>query len=199
MIPDFSAIDAGQHMNAWAQAQGVATTAHLRALTVALYDEVAAILGDADDAAVTFIPNDPDAFDEHAPEAEQRQGWNLAHLVLHTTASAEEWAATASILARGIAYPREPRLRIEPDWHTFTTRAQVDQRLAESRRMVLAFLDTFPDAPDFAVERDISERFIEKFGPINALTGFLFGLRHQANHLEQMREATRQARAASTP
>jgi hypothetical protein len=115
--------------------------------------------------------------------------------VLHVTASAEEWAAVSSLLARGIAFGRD-RLRYEPDWHTFTTRAQVDQRLVESRRMRLAYLDTFPDEPHLNVMRDLSERFIANNGNVNAIVAYLFGLKHEMAHLDQMRETARQMRAA---
>ncbi|MBK8022442.1 MAG: DinB family protein [Chloroflexi bacterium] len=195
MLPDISPVLNGDMtLLQWATRENITTAAQLRRITEASLDEIAAILGDADDAAVTFFPNDPLADDQYAPEHEQHQGWSAAHLVLHVTASAEEWAAVSSILARGIAYPKEPRLRYEPDWHTVTTRAQVDQRLAESRRMRLAFLDSWPDAPMLDVFRDLSDNFVNKFGKMNAVSAYLFGLRHEWMHLEQMREAMRQAR-----
>ncbi|MBL8131512.1 MAG: DinB family protein [Anaerolineae bacterium] len=197
MLPDFSPVISGEMtLTQWVTREGITTATHLRRLTESVLDEIDAILGEADDAGVAFIPEDPHADDPHAPEGEQHQGWSLAHLVLHVTASAEEWAAVSSILARGIPYAREPRLRYEPDWHSFTTRAQVDQRLAESRRMRLAYLDAWPDAPLLHVQREMSENFTKKHGPMNAVTAYLFGLRHEVGHLEQMREAARQMRAA---
>lgn len=168
----------------------------LRHLTNASLNEILAILGDADDAQVTHIPDDPLADDPYAPPEERYQGWNLAHLVTHITATSEEWAAYSAILARGIAYGREPRLRVETDWHTVTTRAAVIQRLEESRRLRLAALDTWPDAPRLDVLREVSERFVERNGPVNAKSALLFGLRHEQSHMEQIREAARQARAA---
>ncbi|MDZ4769091.1 MAG: DinB family protein [Chloroflexota bacterium] len=200
MIPDFAAVERHElTLIEWAHREGVTTVAQLRSFTVTVLDEIAAILGDADDSDVIFIPHDPLADDGNAPEHERHQGWSLAHLIVHTTATAEEWAAVSSLLARGIAYPREPRLRYETDWHSLTTRAGVDQRLAESRRMCLGYLDAFPDAPLLAVEREMSERFTELFGRMNAIAGYLMGLRHEIGHLEQMRDAARQARAAINP
>ncbi len=198
MIPDFSPVERGELLLIdWAQREGITTAAQLRAMTIAVLDEITAILGAADDAAVTFIPDDPLADDPFAPEEERYQGWSLAHLVMHTSASAEEWAAVASILARGIAYTPEPRLRYETDWHTVTTRAQVDARLAESRRMRLGYLDTFPDQPNLTTTRELSPRFIERYGQMNAIAAYLFGLRHEIGHLAQMRDAAAQAQAAA--
>jgi hypothetical protein len=198
VIPDFSPVERGEMLLIdWTQREGITTAAQLRAITTAVLDEIAGILGRADDAAVTFIPDDPLANDPFAPEDERYQGWSMAHLVVHTTASAEEWAAVASILARGIAYTPEPRLRFETDWRTVTTRAQVDARLAESRRMRLGYLDTFPDMPNLTIRRELSPRFIERFGEMNAIAAYLFGLRHEVGHLAQMRDALAQAQSAA--
>ena len=171
--------------------------ADLRQATNESLDTILAIIGDADDAQVTFFPDDPYADDEFAPPEERYQGWNLAHVVAHVTATAEEWAAYSAILARGIAYPREPRLRYEPDWHTLTTRAQVIHRIEESRRMRLAALDMWADPPHLDVYRELSERFVERNGQVNAKTAFLFGLKHEHAHYDQLRETARQACAAS--
>jgi len=171
----------------------------LRRATNASIDTILAIIGDADDAQVTFIPNDPDADDQYAPPEERYLGWSLAHLVVHVTATSEEGAAYSAILARGIAYPREPRLRIETDWHTVKTRAQVSQRLEESRRIRLAALDMWPDEPRLDVFRDVTERYIERLGSANAPATFLGGLKHEAAHLDQMRATARQACEALAP
>jgi hypothetical protein len=172
------------------------TIADLRAASDASLDTILNIIGGADDAQIVHIPYDPDANDPLAPPEEQHDGWNLAHLVVHVTASSEEWAAVSSILARGIVYPREPRLRCETHWKTLTTRAQVLQRIEESRRMRLAYLDTWPDRPQLDVFRDMSERFTERHGRINATAAFLYGLRHEIGHHDQFRDAARQAREA---
>lgn len=173
------------------------TAEDLKNATHALYAVVRDILKDVTDAELVFIPHDEDAYDEFARQDEQYQGWNLAHLVLHTTASNEEAAAISSVVARGVLYPREPRLRYEPPWKTVTTRAQVFQRLDESERMIVAYLNAWPDNPELNSARPLSERFTEKNGDMNATASFLHGLMHMDNHLDQMRETLRQARAVN--
>lgn len=165
----------------------------LREGTNALFDEMLDILQQTNDAQVTFIPHDPDANDPYAVEGEEQIGWSLAHLIVHTTASLEEGAAHSSILARGIPYVREPRLRYETPWRDITTQAQAIERLEESRRMCLAFLKTWPNAPQLDVHRDISERYLERFGPQNATAAYLLGLLHMDGHMAQFREVWRQA------
>lgn len=197
MLPDLTPVTSGEiTLIEWSRQQAL-TVEDLRRFTDGVLDEIAAIIGDADDAGVTFIPDDPNADDPHAPEPERYQGWSLAHLVCHTTATSEEWAAVSSLLARGIAYGRDPRPRYETDWHTMKTRAQVDQRLAESRRMRMGYLDTFPDAPQLHILREMSERFIANNGNVNAFTAYLYGLKHEISHLDQMRETARQMRVAA--
>jgi len=151
---------------------------------------------DLSDADVTFDPLDPLADDPRAKEGEEKIGWSLAHLVAHVTATSEEWAAYSPILARGISYPAEPRLRYETDWKTLTTHAQVIQRLEESRRLRLAALDMWPDSPDLDIKRQISPRFIEMFGEFNAPAAFLFGLKHEIGHRAQFEDVRQQALAA---
>ena len=191
---DFSRVDNGE-LTLYELTQILKpSVADLRTWTNESLDTILTIIGAANDAQVAHIPHDPDAHDPYAPAELQHIGWSLAHLVLHVTASAEEGAAVASVLARGIPYTREPRLRYEPDWQPVTTRAQVMQRLEESRRMRLAFLDTFPDEPLLDVFQEVSEKFLERFGKMNAMTRFLFGLKHEMGHYDQLREAARQAR-----
>ncbi|NWF70141.1 MAG: DinB family protein [Chloroflexi bacterium] len=173
------------------------TIADLRAAANTSIDTILEIIRDADDAQVVFLPHDPQANDPYAVAGEEHIGWSLAHLVVHVTASAEEWATYSAILARGLAYPAEPRLRYETNWHTVTTKAQCVQRLEESRRMRLAYLDAWPDTPHLDVYREMSERFTERFGQFNAISAFVFGLRHEIGHYAQMREAARLAREAA--
>lgn len=176
-------------------AQGM-TAADLKAATNASLDLILEILGGATDAEMVHMPDDPKADDPHAKPGEEHIGWSLAHLVAHVTASAEEDAALSSILARGIPYTREPRLRWETPWLALTTREQVLQRVAESRRIRLAYLDAWPDTPHLDVYRELSPRFVEKFGPQNASATLLFGLAHEAGHYDQLRDARAQAAAA---
>lgn len=194
MIPDFSSIHSGeQKLLQFAQNYDVAA---LKAATNASIDVWVDVVNDLSDDQVAFVPQDPNAHDTAAVAGEESIGWSVAHLVLHVTASCEEWATYSSILARGIPYPAEPRVRYEPDWKTVTTMAQCLQRLEESRRMRLAYLDAWPDEPNLEVKRALSERFVERFGEFNAPAAFLFGLMHEVGHIDQLREAARQAREA---
>lgn len=168
----------------------------LRAATNESINTILDIIAGMNDADVIFDPIDPNAHDPYAVPGEEKIGWNIAHLVAHVTASSEEWAAYSSLLARGITYPAEPRLRYETAWRAILTKAQCVQRLEESRRIRLAYLDTWPDEPHLHVFRQLSERFVERFGPMNAPAAFLFGLMHEVNHHEQFREVARQALAA---
>ncbi len=195
MLLDFSPVEVGD-MTLYQFAQRFSLD-DLRHLTNASLNTVLEILGDADDARLTHLPDDSLADDPYAPPEERYQGWNLAHLVVHVTASSEEWATYSALLARGIVYGREPRLRFETDWHMLKTREAVIGRIEESRRMRLASLDTWPDTPRLDVFRVISERFIEKHGPVNAKSALLYGLRHEQSHFEQIRETARQAREAA--
>jgi hypothetical protein len=154
------------------------------------------IIKDMSDAQVAFIPDDPNANDPHAVPGEEHIGWSLAHLIVHATASSEEGAAYSSILARGIPYPREPRLRYETNWHTVKTKAECIQRLEESRRMRQALLDTWPDNPQLDVHCELPERALEILGPLNAPAAFLNSLKHEVGHHEQFIEVARQAREA---
>lgn len=168
----------------------------LKAATNASLDLILEILGDATDAEMVHVPDDPMANDPHAVAGEEQIGWSLAHLVAHVTASAEEMAAISAVLARGIPYPREPRLRWETPWRALQSREQVLQRLEESRRIRLAFLDAWPDQPHLNVYREISERALAKHGPQNAPAAVLNGLSHEAAHYAQFRDARAQAAAA---
>jgi hypothetical protein len=169
----------------------------LRHATNTSIDFMLDLIENSTDEMISFIPYDPEANDPYAPPELQNVGWSLGHLVAHVTASSEEWATYSSILARGIIYPAEPRLRYETDWETITTRAQAVQRLEESRRMRLGYLDTWPDRPHLNVLRQLSPRYVEKFGEMNAPACFLFGLYHEVGHQAQFKEVYRQAREAA--
>ncbi|MDX2140889.1 MAG: DinB family protein [Chloroflexota bacterium] len=168
----------------------------LRQATIASIDHLKAIIEQADDAMITFVPHDPEANDPFAAPDEQHIGWTLGHLVAHVTATSEESAAIASILARGIPYPREPRLRYETPWRDITTQAQALQRLDESLRMRLGYLDAFPDMPHLDVYRELSDNARAKFGDLNATANYLLGLKHEAGHYAQFADVLAQAQAA---
>ncbi len=191
---DFSPVENGEmKMLAYTQSAGI-TWQQVRDALNESVDTLHVLLDGLEDVDVTFVPYDPHANDPFAPPEEQHIGWNIAHLILHVTASTEEYAAIGSVLGRGIAF--EGRLRYEPDWKTVTTVAALRQRLEESRRIRLAYLDALPDQPFMDVYRVISERYIEYFGQSNCMVSFLIGLMHEVGHYEQIRDARRQALAA---
>ncbi len=151
---------------------------------------------DLTDAQLTFEPVDQDANDPYAKTTQEvNMAWSVAHLVLHVTASLEEGAAISSILARGI--PVEARSRYEPDWQLVTRRSQVLQRIEESRRICLAYLEAWPDEPHLDVYRKFPEgsRFAEML--MNAPASYLFSLKHLDGHLDQFRRTIQQASEAT--
>ncbi len=151
------------------------------------------LIANLSDADVIFDPVDPDAHDPEAVEGEEHIGWSIAHLIAHVTATSEEGAAFSSLLARGVENVKD-RPRYETPWRDFTTRAQCVQRLEESRRIRLAYLDTWPDEPFYENLRVVpSVRFQDYFGDINAPVAFLMGLHHEVGHYAQLEEVKRQA------
>jgi hypothetical protein len=154
------------------------------------------LIADLDDADIIFDPIDPDADDPEAIEGEEKIGWSIAHLIAHVTSSSEEGAAFSSLLARGVENV-EHRPRYETPWRNIVSKAQAVQRLEESRRIRLAYLDTWPDAPHYENYRvPKSERFKEYFGDLNAPANFMSGLAHELVHYEQFQEVKRQALVA---
>lgn len=168
----------------------------LRHLTNTSINTILNIIADLDDADVTFDPEDPLADDPFAKEGEAKIGWNIAHLVVHVTASSEEWATYGSILGRGISYPKEPRVRYETDWKSVTSKEHCVQRLEESRRIRLGYLNAIPDMPFLDVYREMSENFLNKYGECNAIVAVLLGLMHEEGHFAQFRDVHDQAIAA---
>ena len=166
------------------------TPADLRNLTNEMIDTMLSIVADATDEDVVFIPQDPNADDPYGIPEEKDLVWTLGHVAVHTTASAEESAALALTLARGLA--PEGRSRYEVPWRTVQTIAQVRHRFEESRRMRLVMLDAWPDEPHLEVTYSISPRF----GPFNATARFLMGLYHDDDHLGQLKEIMRQVHEA---
>lgn len=159
----------------------------LKTATDAQIDEMLVLIRDLSDAQAVALANDP--------EAEGGVGWNVGHVIAHATASSEENAAISSILARGIDYPFEPRLRVETDWTLLTTTASCVQRLEESRQMRLAYLGAWPDRPRLDTYRELPAAFVERVGRMNAVGSCLLGLLHEAGHFAQLREVVAQARA----
>jgi hypothetical protein len=166
------------------------TVGDLRQLTNEMVDTMLDLISGCVDDDVIFVPQDPEAHDAFAEaEAEINLAWTLGHVVVHTTASAEEAAFIAAELARGVEY--HGRSRSEVPWETVTSIVQCRQRLEESRRMRLASLDIWPDNPYL----DNTQKFIggEK---INAVARFAWGLKHDDDHLGQIAEIVRQAKEA---
>lgn len=163
----------------------------LRDLTNEMVDTMLALIADCTNADVTFEPEDPEAEDRAAAtEAELNMPWTLGHVIVHTTASAEEAAFLAAEMARGV--DREGRSRYEVPWRTVTTIAQCRERLEESRRMRLATLDVWPARPDHTITREY--RWLE--GSIETTGRFVMGLHHDSNHLEQIEKIVTQAKEA---
>ncbi len=163
----------------------------LRNLTNEMIDAQAALIADCVDADVTFEPLDPDADDPYAERPEDEDlAWNLGHVIVHTTSSAEESAAVAAELARGVEY--HGRSRYEVPWEETTTMEQCRHRLEESRRMRLASLEMWPDEPHLD---NVYEAWTD--GPkVNGIGRFVLGLMHTDSHLGQIAEIVRQAQAA---
>ncbi|GMQ78298.1 MAG: DinB family protein [Anaerolineae bacterium] len=153
-----------------------------------MVDKVLDLITGSDDYGVTFVPKDPDAFDDAAvSETEIAMPWTLGHVIVHTTASAEESAALAAELSRGVPF-RGGRSHSEVHWTTITTLDQCVHRLEESRRMRLASLDMWPDKPDL-INSLVNHRSEE----INAIGQFMSGLTHEFSHLDQIGDIIAQA------
>jgi uncharacterized damage-inducible protein DinB len=182
MKSNFAAVLSGEQT--YAELAASLNKADLTTLTREYYAEIDQIITGVSDAAVVAVPVDPALDDQQAGEGT----WTLGHVIAHLTATAEESAALASALARGADFPAELRLRSEIPWQDLHTAAAVRNRLAESERMTLAFLDTWPEDPD--LDRTIT--LIPQLGPMNAIGRHLLGLFHANMHLDQLREIMRQ-------
>lgn len=165
------------------------TVDDLQAMTAQSIEQLTHLLQQCTDADVTYIPNDPLAFDAYAARFrpdEARVGWTIGHNVVHMTASADEYAWTAAELARGV--PFHGRSRAEAPWQSITTQAQCLARVAESLRLRLASLDLWPDTPDF--ENGVTPW--KESGWVNALGLFTWGIAHDASHLKQIADVLQQ-------
>ncbi len=162
----------------------------LRRLTDEMARRMLDLIANCVDADVTFEPLDPAADDKFAATpGEVKLAWNLGHVIVHATASAEEAAAVAAELARGVAY--HGRSRYETPWREVRTIAACRARLEDSRRMCLASLGMWPQAPHL----DNLAEIIPGQPPVDAKGRFLMGLMHANSHLEHIAEIVRQARA----
>jgi hypothetical protein len=167
------------------------TVNDLRRLTNEMIDTMLEMIEPCEDFDVSFVPEDPDAFDPAAEREEDIDlAWTLGHVIVHTTASAEESAALGAELARGVPR-REGRSRSEIPWQKIATVAQCRHRLEESRRMRLASLDMWPDEP--YLDNTYTGRSGEE---VNAVVQFVFGLLHDDSHLDHLKGIIRQAQVA---
>ncbi len=166
----------------------------LARLTNEMVDTMLSLIEDLSDADIVFPPSDPKADDPYATSEEMKKvSWTLGHLIVHATASAEEAAFLAAEMARGV--PNHGRSRYETNWETVTTVAQCRVRLEESRRIRLASLSLWPDAPRY----DVTVEGYAGGPPRNCKARFIGGLAHDDAHLDQIRDFMRQARAARGP
>ena len=152
-----------------------------------MVDTLLNLIVDCVDADVIFAPVDPEAHDPFAEKPEEvNMAWNLGHVVVHTTASAEESAALAAELARGVEY--HGRSRYEVPWEEMRTIEGSRHRLEESRRMRLASLQMWPQEPHLETAYEV---WSDK-PKVNAIGRFVLGLMHEESHLGQIEENVRQ-------
>lgn len=169
------------------------TIQDLRDATTRSIAHILSLISSLDDAGIAHEPQDDNANDPYAVEGEEHIGWTVGHLVAHVTASSEESAAFASMLARGVE-GLEHRPRYETPWREVDTKAKAIQILEESRRIRLAYLDTFPDEPHYNnLRTGLSERAQNAWGDLNAPAEFLRGLSHEVGHYSQIEDAVQQA------
>lgn len=163
--------------------------ADLGRLTQEMCQAQLSAIEDARDEDVVMVPDDPEANDTFAAQAEDvGLSWTLGHVVVHTTASSEESAALALTLARGL--PIIGRSRYEVPWEQARTVVFIRHRIDESLRMRLAMLAAWPDGPDL----DNFYSPYEGRPPMNAIGRFIGGLAHDDSHLDQMRKIMDEAR-----
>ena len=160
----------------------------LAALTNEMVDTMLGLIAVCRDEDVVFVPHDPHAHDPYAESPEEiEDAWTLGHVIVHATASAEEAAVLAAELARGVE--RDGRSRYEVDWRSVVTIRQCRDRLEESRRIRLASLELWPDAPHL----DNRVQPWSTAPVVNCVGRFVLGLGHDASHLGQIEEIVRQA------
>jgi hypothetical protein len=167
------------------------SSADLARETHELIERMLEIIADCDDADVVFEPIDPEAHDAAAASGDEvALAWTLGHVVVHVTAGGEESAFLGAEQARGV--PFHGRSRYELPWDAVTSISQVRARLEESRRMMLACLEIWPDQPHLELSYEAWPG-----GPVvNAVGRHALGLAHGFGHLAQLAEVVRQSHAA---
>lgn len=166
----------------------------LRELTRVSVEQMLALLDTAIiDEDIVFVPDDPEAHDSYVVNPADRElAWTLGHNIVHATASAEEYAAAAAELARGVEFHGRPRYEVP--WQRITTIEQCRHRLLESLRMRLASLEMWPDEPNLR----LGYMPWKEAGFCNAKAIFAWGLAHDASHIRQISEILQQAQAVRT-
>lgn len=165
----------------------------LRDLTNEMIDAQLQLIADCTDADVIFVPDDPEAYDPFAEDAEDVDlAWTLGHVIVHVTASSEEAAAISAELARGVKY--HGRSRHETPWQSVETIQQCRERLEESRRIRLASLEMWPDQPH------LDNEYKSRPGspPMNTISRFIYGLMHDDDHMLHLKNVVAQAKNART-
>ncbi len=185
-LPDFTAVNTYRTpMFDFAQPYSLDD---LRAMTEESVNAFMRLLSEATDEGVCFVPDDPDANNSAAADPDDvRLAWNIAHNVVHATASADEYATVAAELARGIEFHGRPRS--ETAWQRVTTIEQCRHRLRESLRLRLASLEMWPDTPNLKV----GYTPWRESGWVNAKGIFLWGLAHDNSHIKQTAKILKQA------
>lgn len=164
--------------------------AELAGLTNASVDHFLELLEGLGDTDITFVPDDPEAKDDAAVvPGDHGLAWTIAHNIVHATASGEEYAAVAAELARGVDF--HGRSRYETPWQQIVTVEQCWQRLEESRRIRLATLQMWPDAPN--LRKGYAPW--QASGWVNAQGIFAWGLAHDQSHHEQIAQIREQIAA----
>ncbi|MCL4531200.1 MAG: DinB family protein [Chloroflexi bacterium] len=153
-----------------------------------MYDEIQRRIANATDADVVFQPVDPNAHDTFAKEGEGELAWTLGHVIVHLTASMEEAAFISAELARGVEF--HGRSRWEVPFREVKTIAFCRARLVESRRMCLAALDMWLDAPHMENTYEPAPGYPAH----TCVSRFAGGLKHASDHLDQINEIIRQAK-----
>ena len=184
-LPDFTAVSTYRTpMFDFAQPYSLD---ELRIMTQEAVNAFMRLLSEATDEIVRFVPDDPDAKDSAAADpADVRLAWNIAHNIVHATASADEYATVAAELARGIEFHGRPRS--ETAWQRVTTIEQCRQRLRESLRLRLASLEMWPDVPNLKV----GYAPWRESGWVNAKGIFVWGLPHDDSHIRQIGKILKQ-------
>jgi hypothetical protein len=153
-----------------------------------MIDRLLELIASCTDEDVVFHASDPDAHDPYAENPEDEDlAWNLGHVIVHINASSEESAFLATELARGVQI--EPRRsRWEVPWEEVTSIEQCRHNLEQSRRMLLASLEMWPDEPH--LENFYESRRGVKITPVHR---FLYGQSHADDHLGQVENIVNQA------